>query len=532
MISGINFVAKFVVIAFLLTIIHESSSYKIFCIFSTPAASHQIVFRSYSKALAEAGHEVVVATTHPVKNPHPNITQIDWSDVNSYWQKQLDMTKTSKYGLLGIIYKYMGGLSHVLDQELSHPAIQDILKYPKKHNFDVVVAESQFVSMLEFAKFLKTPLIVISSSDPSYLEHEAVGNYVHAVAAPLRTSATYGPMSFFERFKSKSMDFIFFAMGFFMEGFYTDVLHKHFSEVRSPAEIVRDIDLLLINVNPAFGYIRPITPKTINLGFMHITEPKKLPNDLQSYLDNSQYGVIYCSFGTNILPEKFDKQKVRSILDAFGRLKYDVLYKYGNDTIENLPVNVKLVKWAPQQDLLAHKNIKLFITHGGQHSIEESIYREIPMIAVPFFGDQFTNAKRVEARGLGKRLEIEKITSDILEETINEIIENPMYKENVAKLGQIVKDEPMKPTEKAVFWTEYVIRHKGAKHLEYPGVHVPTYQLYYLDVIAAYLVILIILTIVLYFFTKLISKVIHKIILIVNKIFFQCNSDKKDIKKD
>lgn len=39
---------------------------------------------------------------------------------------------------------------------------------------------------------------------------------------------------------------------------------------------------------------------------------------------------------------------------------------------------------------------------------------------------------------------------------------------------------------KAVWWVEYILRHKGAKHLQYDGVTLPTYQLFLVDVIAAW----------------------------------------------
>ena len=42
-----------------------------------------------------------------------------------------------------------------------------------------------------------------------------------------------------------------------------------------------------------------------------------------------------------------------------------ILWKWDEDNIADLPKNVMIKKWVPQQDLLAHPNLKLFVTHGG-----------------------------------------------------------------------------------------------------------------------------------------------------------------------
>ncbi len=45
-----------------------------------------------------------------------------------------------------------------------------------------------------------------------------------------------------------------------------------------------------------------------------------------------------------------------------------------------LPSNVMTSKWLPQQDVLAHKNTKLFITHAGQSSFQETLCHKKPAV--------------------------------------------------------------------------------------------------------------------------------------------------------
>ena len=56
--------------------------------------------------------------------------------------------------------------------------------------------------------------------------------------------------------------------------------------------------------------------------------------------------------------------------------------------------------WIPQNDLLAHEKVRLFITHGGFNSMVETVYHAKPIIIFPSIADQPNNAAVVVNRGV------------------------------------------------------------------------------------------------------------------------------------
>ncbi|XP_013612466.1 UDP-glycosyltransferase 76C1 isoform X2 [Brassica napus] len=89
-----------------------------------------------------------------------------------------------------------------------------------------------------------------------------------------------------------------------------------------------------------------------------------------------------------------DKQETRSVMPGSVQ---------GRDWIESLPSGFmeglngkgKIVKWAPQLDVLAHRATGGFLTHNGWNSTLESICEGVPMISLPFVWDQLLNARFV-----------------------------------------------------------------------------------------------------------------------------------------
>lgn len=72
--------------------------------------------------------------------------------------------------------------------------------------------------------------------------------------------------------------------------------------------------------------------------------------------------------------------------------------------------------------ILGHPKVLGFVTHGGMLSLSETTHCGKPVVVIPFFGDQFSNAAAAEAIGMGKILYFDKLNADNLAEGIQEIL--------------------------------------------------------------------------------------------------------------
>lgn len=211
-------------------------------------------------------------------------------------------------------------------------------------------------------------------------------------------------------------------------------------------------------------------------------EPKQLSQDLQHYLDNSKHGVIYFSMGSMLKGCNFPEEKRNAFIAAFAELKENVLWKYENTSLPNKPKNVLIKQWMPQNDILAHPNVKLFVTHGGLLGSTESLYHGKPMVGVPIYGDQRLNMARARNAGYGTSVEYEHLTKESISQAIQTVLQNPSFAKNAKLISQRYRDKMANPAETTVFWVEYVIRHRGAPQLHSAAVELSFAERNLLDV--------------------------------------------------
>ncbi|XP_043709043.1 gallate 1-beta-glucosyltransferase 84A23-like [Telopea speciosissima] len=162
-------------------------------------------------------------------------------------------------------------------------------------------------------------------------------------------------------------------------------------------------ELRLRTVGPLFKHLSN-EKKKINKDSIQANMWKAEENCIE-WLDSQEpSSVVYVSFGSIVTLEKSQKEEM-----AWGLLKTGLPFLWvvrpaadgwvGDDQklpegfVEEAKGKGKVVGWCPQEQVLEHPSVACFVTHCGWNSSLESLSSGVPVVALPKWGDQVTNAK-------------------------------------------------------------------------------------------------------------------------------------------
>uniref|UniRef100_A0A0A9WBI4 UDP-glucuronosyltransferase n=1 Tax=Lygus hesperus TaxID=30085 RepID=A0A0A9WBI4_LYGHE len=477
---------------------------KILVFLPVPMKSHHIAFQPIVRELAERGHQVTYLTAVPMEKPLPkSLRQILVPNVLNTLQHDV-LPGFVSFGkmstpMMSIYYAKAGRA--IMDATLGTPEVQKIIHSDEE--FDLVIHEAFVVSEPVVAlqhKFNAPAVALMPTGDSSWLNEMSGLTDNPAYMIDFKTDFT-DRLTFFQRvhnlYHLVATLIVSYADLYLMQG----LMDKHFNYTgwENRPSIVRllgDQALILVNSHHSVGYNFPRAPHVKEVGGINLRPTKPLPQDLELLLNDSPEGVIYFSLGSNLDMSQLSSKGIRDAFsNVFAKLKQRVLWKWTGKDFPPVPSNVYMSDWFPQQDILVHKNVKLFITHGGLLSITEAVNSAVPLIGIPFFSDQRKNLKQITTAGFGLGLEFENLTESSISWAVNEVLNNERYKKQALIQQSIFQDRPMKPVEESVYWIEYVLRH--GKALQPASVHMPLYQLLLLDVlgvIAAGVLLVIVIT--------------------------------------
>jgi MGT family glycosyltransferase len=158
-----------------------------------------------------------------------------------------------------------------------------------------------------------------------------------------------------------------------------------------------------------------------------------------SLIERDKSKTIYVSLGTI-----FNKsiEFYNSCFEALGDMDAKIIMSVGRNidinSFRDVPENFVIRNYVPQLEVLKHAD--LFITHGGMNSTNEGLYYSVPLIVVPHFFDQPIVAYRVAELGAGIVIEKDKVSPDLLKESVIKILSDPNYKANSEKIGKSLRE--------------------------------------------------------------------------------------------
>ncbi|XP_059131144.1 UDP-glucuronosyltransferase 2B23-like isoform X3 [Peromyscus eremicus] len=248
-------------------------------------------------------------------------------------------------------------------------------------------------------------------------------------------------------------------------------------------EMMGKTDIWLIRTYWDLEFPHPLLPNFDYVGGLHCRPAKPLPKEIEDFVQSSgEHGVVVFSLGSMV--GTLTEERANVIAAGLAQIPQKVLWRFKGKKPDTLGSNTQLYKWIPQNDLLGHPKTRAFITHGGTNGIYEAIYHGIPVVGIPLFGDQFDNIVRMKTKGAGVRLDFLTMSSTDLVDAVKTVTNDPSYKESAMRLSRIHHNQPVKPLDRAVFWIEYVMRNKGAKHLRVAAHDLTWFQYHSLDVLA------------------------------------------------
>ncbi|XP_034855036.1 UDP-glucuronosyltransferase 3A1-like isoform X1 [Mirounga leonina] len=360
----------------------------------------------------------------------------------------------------------------------------DIMDSLKNENFDLVFVEAfDFCSFLvaeklgkPFVSILPTPFGSVDLGQPNPVSY-----------VPVFNSLLTDHMDFWGRVKNFLMLFDFSMKQWRIQSTFDSTIKEHFPEGSRPvlSHLLKKAELWFVNSDFALEFARPLLPNTVYVGGLMSRPVKPVSQEFENFIAKfGDSGFVLVSLGS-LVGICQSQEVVREMNSAFAHLSQGVIWKcnplhWPKDV--KLAANVKIVDWLPQNDLLAHPRIRLFVTHGGLNSIMEAIQHGVPLVGIPVLGDQPDNLVRVEAKKFGVSIQLKHIKAETLALKMKQVIEDKRYKSAAVAASIIRRSHPLTPAQRLVGWIDHILQTGGAAHLKPHGLQQPWHEQYLLDV--------------------------------------------------
>uniref|UniRef100_A0A182IL56 UDP-glycosyltransferases domain-containing protein n=1 Tax=Anopheles atroparvus TaxID=41427 RepID=A0A182IL56_ANOAO len=478
----------------LAAILAVADAAKILAIFPVPLKQHQLVYRPLIEELARRGHDIVLMTTDPLDlqeakangTPSALVDRLEQIDLSfAYGLPALDQLRVSGLDGRDMLRNIFDVMRSISAEELQHPAVQRLIKSPedsgsKCSRFDAVIVEWSGVTLMNaFAEHFQAPLVGIANGGAFINAHEALGNPNHPIGYPSIFMPFSEDLSLLQRISSVLFT-VWYRFYYYTEEIPAQnaIARSNFGErISDLRQIEQNADLLLINAFPLLGNVRPVGPTTVHLGGIHqrrTAEP--LPEDLALFLAHSDVPVVYVNLATMALGVRVEK-----IVRTLEQLDLASVWSLSEDSeLINSTGRIYQSYTVPQEAVLAHPKVRVFVTDGGQMNVEDAIQHKVPVVGISY-STSYEHYLRQIAKYEAGIISLIDYESQTFADKLRAVCTDDRYQENVNKLHRLLNDQPQTSMERAIWWIEYVARNGGAKPLRVR--HLSWFEYLMLDVL-------------------------------------------------
>ncbi|EDW15710.1 UDP-glycosyltransferase UGT5 [Drosophila mojavensis] len=455
---------------------------RILAVFPYDMHSQCMLLTPYLLALLERGHQLTMI--HNFKNCEVverlhSIRISDHYDTTFEYSSE-SITVKSRWVEIDFIRKYFIKINLNV---LSTPAVQALLS--SNATYDLVLIEPSYTDALfGLATHFNASLVGLATCGSDWNVDTLVGYIPSSSLEPLMTFSFKRAVTLLDRINNWILiaeEWLIHKLIFLPS---MRAVHEHFFGHLSQGfmEIRQSFSIVLLNQHFSLFPARSNVPSLVEVGGMHVPkEVGRLSTELFEFIEGAQHGVIIMCLGLEVQSRHLSPATQVLIAEAFQALPQRVIWKFEDDSYPAVNSSIHFSKWLPLQALLAHPNVRLLINHGGMLSVLEAAHFGKPVLGLPVFFDQFRNMECLRQRGVGELLDINTMTRQEFVKAIKQILEQPQYKQNAIQLSERIRDQPLHPLDLAVYWTEYVLRHKGAPFMRISSSDIKVLDYYCLD---------------------------------------------------
>ncbi|XP_016953673.1 UDP-glycosyltransferase UGT5 [Drosophila biarmipes] len=474
-----------------------SQAAKILVLFPHASEGHFAVMRTLVSELASREHMIEVYTGHGLGETLDNVTETVtaeypfWSELQKHAAPRGNLADLGRLPTEALRQSLASVGARALDHFLAQEPIQKLLKMSYlEFDFDVILVDYFYTeALLALGALHQRPVVGIISTDFGNYMDAVQESLVPAACTPIDSERDLPQLGFSERLGN--IRECLSRRKRFIEDHYggqEQLVAKYFKLQHSIPELqASQLSVLLLNSHVPLMNPKVSIQQIVPAGGLHIRGPKELPWNVKRFLDEARPGAIYVQLGNEQPCGQLAKDKLDTLLAFFSSRKEGIIWTcHDVKKLDGLPKNVMIQHAVPQIDILAHPRVKVFLTNGDLLNLQEGIVRNVPILGLPLFQHERRNMELAVRLGVGLPLEAGNVTASSLNWAVDRLLLETHFQLTIRDVSLEFRDRPLGALASALFWVNYVGRHKGGAALKTRGVGISSSQLHLFDLFVFY----------------------------------------------